>query len=72
VVRPCVPGDVALVSFDDTAVASSTDPPLTTMRQPLDVMARALIEVLLNQIAGGGGEGERIICPAELIRRRSA
>lgn len=43
-----VPGDVALVGFDDSAIARHMDPPLTSVRQPIDEMGREMVRVLLS------------------------
>jgi DNA-binding LacI/PurR family transcriptional regulator len=67
-----VPDDVAVVGFDDVLAARSAHPPLTTIRQPFDEMARALTDLLLGQIAGDVREDRHITCPTELIRRDSA
>lgn len=48
-----VPGDVSVVGFDDLPVAALMDPPLTTVRQPLNEMAAAATELAL---ALGRGE----------------
>jgi DNA-binding LacI/PurR family transcriptional regulator len=45
-----VPDDVAVGGFDDSSVAATTDPPLTTVRQPLDQVASELVDVLLGLI----------------------
>jgi len=45
-----VPADVAVVGFDDTEMARSTDPPLTTVRQPIEELGRRMAEALLDQI----------------------
>lgn len=42
-----VPEDVALVGFDDSSVALSTEPQLTTMRQPMYAQGEAMAGVLL-------------------------
>ena len=47
-----VPDDVSVVGFDDSALMNCTDPPLTTVRQPIDAMGRMVIELLIAQIAG--------------------
>jgi DNA-binding LacI/PurR family transcriptional regulator len=65
-----VPGDVLVGGFDDSAVAAATNPPLTTVRQPLLRVAAELVEVLTAKIAGRPGESR--VLPTELIRRDSA
>lgn len=67
-----VPGDVAVVGFDDIGVAETTDPPLTTVAQPLGKMAHRaglLIEALL---ADGDIGTEPTIFEARLTVRESA
>ncbi|MPQ98028.1 substrate-binding domain-containing protein [Modestobacter sp. I12A-02628] len=66
-----VPGDVAVVGFDDAAVAQTCDPPLTTMAQPLDEMTPLMTELLLQQIDGGPQADSRV-CATHLVRRASA
>ncbi len=66
-----VPGDVAVVGFDDAPVAATTDPPLTTVAQPLGEMTRLVVELLLAQVAGGEPERARV-CPTRLVVRGSA
>ena len=67
-----VPHDVAVVGFDDVAVAASAVPPLTTMRQPFAEMTRALTDLLQRRIAGVAAPDEHIVFPTELVRRASA
>jgi DNA-binding LacI/PurR family transcriptional regulator len=67
-----VPEDVAVVGFDDAPVARTTEPPLTTVRQPLETMTRALTELLLRRIDGGAADDEQLVCATELVRRDSA
>ena len=45
-----VPGDVAVVGFDDIPAASLTTPPLTTVMQDIRGAGRALVETLIAQI----------------------
>ncbi|HYN73211.1 MAG TPA: substrate-binding domain-containing protein [Nakamurella sp.] len=47
-----VPSDVALVGYDDAAVAAATDPPLTTVVNPIVEMARTAGVILLNRMSG--------------------
>ncbi|MFG6503520.1 LacI family DNA-binding transcriptional regulator [Microbacterium sp. P05] len=65
-----VPGDVAVVGFDDSAVASTTSPTLTTVRQPSSAQGERLAEVLLELLAGGAPE-HSIVMPVDLIVRDS-
>lgn len=67
-----VPEDVAVVGFDDAAVAQTCDPPLTTVSQPLPVMARLMTALLVAQLKGEAERPEVRICPTELVRRASA
>ena len=67
-----VPQDVAVVGFDDAAVARTCDPPLTTVAQPLPEMASALTDLLLRRIDGSAAADERHVCPTVLVRRASA
>ena len=67
-----VPEDVAVVGFDDAAVAATCDPPLTTIAQPLGEMSRLMTEVLLRRIDDAGDEPEVRICRTSLVRRASA
>jgi DNA-binding LacI/PurR family transcriptional regulator len=65
-----VPDDVAVGGFDDSRIARESDPPLTTIRQPLELVARDMVDVLLRQIRGE--EAETRILPTELVIRASA
>jgi DNA-binding LacI/PurR family transcriptional regulator len=67
-----VPEDVAVVGFDDAAIAETCDPPLTTVAQPLGDMTALLTELLLRQIDGVAGPAESRICRSHLVRRASA
>ncbi|MGY1729427.1 LacI family DNA-binding transcriptional regulator [Geodermatophilus sp. SYSU D01062] len=66
-----VPGDVAVVGFDDAPVAATTDPPLTTVAQPLGEMTRHMTDLLLRQVEGDTGVEARV-CPTRLVHRASA
>ncbi|MFC3736034.1 LacI family DNA-binding transcriptional regulator [Paractinoplanes deccanensis] len=47
-----VPGDVRVVGFDDSGLAATTEPPLTTVRHPLDRVAEEMVRLLTDVIAG--------------------
>jgi DNA-binding LacI/PurR family transcriptional regulator len=66
-----VPGDVAVVGFDDLDVAVLTEPPLSTVSQPVDAMARAMVSLLLAEIAGEP-HAQQVILPTRLVLRASA
>ncbi|MEU0836690.1 LacI family DNA-binding transcriptional regulator [Streptomyces sp. NPDC005969] len=67
-----IPDDVALVGFDDSAVARHMDPALTSVRQPIEVMGREMTRLLLQEIAGEELERPQIVLPTELIVRDSS
>ncbi|MFA5873447.1 MAG: LacI family DNA-binding transcriptional regulator [Anaerolineales bacterium] len=66
-----VPEDVAVVGFDDTPNASRTQPPLTTMRQPIQSMGTLAVETLIDIINHPGSETRQIIVATELVIRSS-
>ena len=66
-----VPEDVAVVGFDDIAMASYSEPPLTTVRQPIPEIGRTLARHMLALLAGEQVERETIL-PTELVVRESA
>jgi DNA-binding LacI/PurR family transcriptional regulator len=65
-----VPTDISLVGFDDLFVASYSDPPLTTVRQPMRQMGLLAMESLLK-LMSGQKTADTIRVPAELIVRQS-
>ncbi|MEV0489544.1 LacI family DNA-binding transcriptional regulator [Streptomyces atratus] len=67
-----IPDDVALVGFDDSAVARHMDPALTSVRQPIEEMGREMTRVLLQEIAGEDLERPQIVLPTELVVRDSS
>jgi LacI family transcriptional regulator len=64
-----IPDDIALASFDGSAEAEYSWPPLTTVRQPAQAMAEAAVSALIG--AHRGREPEHLIFPTELQVRRS-
>lgn len=66
-----VPDDVAVVGFDDVPAALFSQPPLTTVRQPIEVMGRQMARTLLDRIDGRPVR-RGIVLPTELVRRASA
>jgi DNA-binding LacI/PurR family transcriptional regulator len=66
-----VPADVSVVGFDDSAFLNCTDPPLTTVRQPIEAMGRAAVTLLVNQVDGAAVEAEELLFEPELVVRGS-
>ncbi|MEN3358988.1 MAG: hypothetical protein V7637_2970 [Mycobacteriales bacterium] len=67
-----VPQDVAIVGFDDSVAAVEARPPLTTVAQPVEEMARALTLTLLDRIADPDGPVTSRIFAPQLVIRDSA
>ncbi|MEU9360535.1 LacI family DNA-binding transcriptional regulator [Streptomyces sp. NPDC048301] len=66
-----VPGDVSVVGYDDSAFMNCTEPPLTTVRQPIEAMGRAAVELLSVQIAGRTVPSDELLFEPELVVRGS-
>ena len=65
-----IPADVAVVGFEDSAVARQTQPPLTTVHQPVEGMGREMARLLLARIAGGPAHST--VLDTHLVVRESA
>ena len=65
-----VPADVSVIGFDDVLIAASSDPPLTTIRQPLEDMGRVAAESLIELVAGRPVERDHVL-PTRLVQRES-
>jgi DNA-binding LacI/PurR family transcriptional regulator len=66
-----VPDDVAVVGFDDMDFARDTEPPLTTVRQPITDIGRTVARQVLR-MAGGEQIEPVLLLPTELVKRESA
>lgn len=66
-----VPGDVAVVGFDDIAPSAYYRPSLTTVRQPIEESARQAAELLIGRIRDAVHEPRDIILGTELVVRES-
>jgi DNA-binding LacI/PurR family transcriptional regulator len=62
-----VPQDVSVVGYDDSAFMNCTDPPLTTVRQPLEAIGRAAVAMLVGQIDGIPVTAEELLFEPELV-----
>ena len=67
-----VPDDVAVVGFDNSPLARSTEPPLTTVNQPVESIGAQTARELLSLMAGNSTEGRHVVLDTELVIRGSA
>lgn len=66
-----VPRDVSVVGYDDSPLIAFTDPPLTTVRQPVLPMASAAVRALLDEIRGQPAPRSEFVFAPELVVRAS-
>jgi len=62
-----VPGDVSIVGFDGVPEAASSEPPLTTVAQPIAQMGRLAVQMILDD----NGKTRREMLDVELVLRAS-
>ncbi|MFG1814927.1 LacI family DNA-binding transcriptional regulator [Kribbella sp. NPDC049174] len=67
-----VPADVSVVGFDDTFLAESSTPPLTTVRQSLQDLGAFALKTLLRLGAGDPPESPHVELATELVIRSSS
>ncbi|MGW6524216.1 MULTISPECIES: LacI family DNA-binding transcriptional regulator [unclassified Streptomyces] len=67
-----VPEDVAVIGFDDFPLAEQTEPRLTTVRQPLEEIGRAMIRLLLEEMEEPAVAWRHVILRTELVVRESS
>ncbi|MEU6281766.1 LacI family DNA-binding transcriptional regulator [Streptomyces sp. NPDC047028] len=67
-----VPEDVAVIGFDDFPLARRTEPRLTTVRQPVEEMGRAMIRLLLEEMEEPCVAWRHVILRTELVARESS
>ena len=68
-----IPGDLALVCFDDIDHVSRIYPFLTVMAQPAETYGTVATQLLFDRLAGRVSERRRIVVlPADLIVRKSS
>lgn len=66
-----VPADISVVGYDDSPLIAFTDPPLTTVRQPVQAMGHAAVSALVAEINGVRGTRTELLFHPELIVRGS-
>lgn len=67
-----VPDDVAVVGYDDSPLAEASDPPLTSIRQPIEEMGRELVRLLAASTERSSQATRRVLLSTELVIRRSS
>lgn len=67
-----IPGDVGIVGFDDSDWALRCQPPLSTVRQPADLLGREAASVVLGLVNGVAPENLGTMLPTEIVWRDSA
>lgn len=66
-----IPRDLSITGYDDSPLMAFTDPPMTTIRQPVLEMSEAIVLALLDAIRGGNTEGRELVFQPELVLRGS-
>jgi alanine racemase len=66
-----VPADFSVVGYDDSPLMAFTDPPLTTVRQPVEPMALAAVNALVDEIHGHPAPHSEYVFRPELVVRAS-
>ncbi|MEP7290387.1 MAG: LacI family DNA-binding transcriptional regulator [Chloroflexota bacterium] len=64
--------DVAVIGFDDMPVAYHVKPSLTTLRQPVWEVGKAVINLLIAQLRGEQPAAQRLLLRPELVVRESS
>ncbi|UCM87489.1 LacI family DNA-binding transcriptional regulator [Streptomyces marincola] len=66
-----VPEHCSVIGFDDSPLIAFTDPPLTTIRQPVPAMGQAAVRALLEAIGGTPAPHSEFVFMPELVVRGS-
>ncbi|WP_338112777.1 LacI family DNA-binding transcriptional regulator [Oceanobacillus polygoni] len=66
-----VPNDISIVGFDNTSIASIVDPPLTTMSQPIQLMGREVMDLIISIFKGERDDHVRVTLAPTLVERDS-
>ncbi|HJP71453.1 MAG TPA: LacI family DNA-binding transcriptional regulator [Candidatus Limnocylindria bacterium] len=67
-----IPEDVAIVGFDDSPLALTTNPTLSSVRQPIEEMGREMTRLLIDQIRFPDRAPRRVILDTRLVVRGSS
>jgi DNA-binding LacI/PurR family transcriptional regulator len=61
-----------VIGFDDFDISRYSEPPLTTVRQPITDMGRTMARQLLGLINGDSDLPNAVVLPTDLVVRSSA
>jgi DNA-binding LacI/PurR family transcriptional regulator len=67
-----VPEDMAIVGYDDSPIAAAMQPPLTSVRQPIEEMGPEAVHLLLDAIERADRPPRRVVLATELVPRASS
>ena len=67
-----IPDDVAVVGFDDSPLAATTQPPLSSVRQPIEEMGREMVRLLVESMERPDPVPRHVVLGTELVRRASS
>ena len=67
-----VPQDVALVGYDDSPIATTLKPRLTSVRQPIEEMGHEMARLVVDRVEGTESVQRRVILATELVKRASS
>lgn len=66
-----IPDDISIIGFDDINIARLVSPPLTTIRQDMNLKGRLAVDFMLQLLNGTPLETKEIVLPTKLIERDS-
>jgi DNA-binding LacI/PurR family transcriptional regulator len=67
-----VPADVSVVGFDDSLVATSTTPPLTSVHQPIEEMGHEAARLLVEAVDGRSRTIRSVLLATAVVERASS
>jgi DNA-binding LacI/PurR family transcriptional regulator len=67
-----VPEEVAVMGFDDSPLAVTTQPQLSSVQQPIEEMGREMTRMLMHEMRDPGGPARRVILDTRLVIRASS
>jgi DNA-binding LacI/PurR family transcriptional regulator len=67
-----VPEDVAVVGYDDSPIATTMTPRLSSVRQPIEEMGREMARLLVAAVEASDPVPRRVILATDLVRRASS